>query len=248
MEESIEHWIREAAQVDRTALSDLHHNARLFADLLDETTQGRPDLTPGRSPVPARLEPLARELGINLVQLYGEAGELLYSSRPATLGTSWSPGQDSAVVKVNQGADNLLAAITILRIPKDAERHHRLVLGTLFDKELLNRLGRLSGLKTRLFYPREGDFAKAFSQDEQRLQLPPLGLDRLAHKHDFYSREAEGGRYRGLYTPLIDANDRAEANGARLELVPGGRGACFAMHFRREAPDSGGAEARNGQT
>lgn len=211
MEASIEHWIREAAQLDQTAIAGLHHNARLFADVLDETTQGRLSLTPGQSPIPSRLEPLAEELRINLVQLYGEGGELLYSSRPATLATTWLPGQDSAVVKVSQGAGNLLAAITILRIPEHAERHHRLVLGTVFDKDLLDRLGSMSGLKTRLFYPRQGDFAKAFSQDDQRLQLPPAGLRRLSRKEDFYSREAEGGRYRGLYTPLVDATGRVEA-------------------------------------
>ncbi len=199
MEDSIERWIREAEQVNQAALANLHHNARLFADVIEETTHGDLLLEQGQSPVPAQLQPLARELGITLIQVYGYDDELLYSSGSATLGSSWAPGQDTAVVKVNQDQGNLLAAITIVRIPRQAERHYRLVLGTLFDKELLNRLGRLSGLKTRLFYPRQGDFEKAFSEESEplRLRLPADAFERLTHKHDYYTTQAEGGAIGG---------------------------------------------------
>ncbi|MEJ2385875.1 MAG: hypothetical protein P8Y27_00735, partial [Chromatiaceae bacterium] len=40
MDDSIERWIREAAQVNQAALGKLHQNARLFADVLDESTRG----------------------------------------------------------------------------------------------------------------------------------------------------------------------------------------------------------------
>ena len=213
IDDSIERWIREATQVDETVLEDLHKNARLFADVLYETTGGHLSLQPGVSPIPAKLKPLARELGVSLVQLYGLDGELLYSSQPATLATSWAQGQDTAVVKVEQQDKNLLAAITIVRIPHNQDRHYRLVLGTLFDKDLLNRLSRKSGLKTRLFYPQNGDFAKAFSEEGRplKLRLPPSAFERLKHQQDYYSAMAENGHYWGLYTPIIDATGRVEA-------------------------------------
>jgi two-component system, NtrC family, sensor kinase len=212
-DESIEHWIREAAQVNKDSLDRIHENSRLFADVLEESTQGTLNLEAGQSPVPKPLWKLAKQLDINLVQLYDYDNRLIYSSHPIRLATYWSRGQDSAVVKVDQAGKSLLAAITIVRIPRDQPRHYRLVLGTLFDKELLNRLSRTSGLKTRLFYPRGGDFAKAFSEEEQplKLRLPESAFEALNHHRAYYSREAEGGRYWGLYTPLVDATGQVEA-------------------------------------
>jgi len=209
----IEGWVREAAQLERDALAGLHENARLFADVLDQVSRGQPDLRPGHSPVPPELGPLARELGITLVQVYDPAGRLLYSSGNAHLDTSWAPGQDTAVLRVEQDGESRLAAVTILRFPRHAEHHSRLVLGTLFDKSLLERLGRVSGLKTRLFYPRGGDFAKAFAEEDRtlKLRLPPSAYTELQARREYFSPEAENGSYFGLYSPVVDANGRVEA-------------------------------------
>jgi signal transduction histidine kinase len=212
-EDFIELWVREAAQLERETLADLHKNARLFADVLDQVTRGKPELRPGHSPVPPELEPLARELGISLVQVYNPADELIYSTDNARLLTAWAQGQDTAVVRVEQGGKSRLAAITILRFPPQAQQHYRLVLGSLFDKSLLERLGRVSGLKTRLFYPRDGDFAKAFADEDRplKLRLPPSSYAELEARRDYFSAEAEGGRYFGLYSPVVDASGRVEA-------------------------------------
>lgn len=212
-DESIERWIREAAEVNKASLSRIHEHSRLFADVLEETAHGDLRLDDGATPIPPQLWKLANELGINLVQVYDTDGKLVYSSHPIRLATYWSQGQDTAVVKADQGGKSLLAAITIVRIPHGAPRHYRLVLGTLFDKELLSRLGQTSGLKTRLFYPREGDFAKAFSEDGRplHLRLPPEGFAQLQHRQPYYSRQAEAGRYWGLYTPVVDATGAVEA-------------------------------------
>ena len=212
IDNSIERWIREASQLDTITIANLHKSARLFADTLNEVSKGRFNFQAGRSPIPDSLEPLAQEMGITLVQVYGLNDELLYSSHAAAFVTTWTPGQDSAVVKVVQGDQNLLAAITIVRIP-NGDEHYRLVLGTLFDKTLLNRLSQISGLKTQLFYPRDGDFARAFSEEGRplKLRLPEAAFERLKNKSDYYTAAAEDGRYWGLYSPVVDASGRVEA-------------------------------------
>lgn len=213
MNASTEHWIREAAQVNRDWLNTMNNNARLFADLFEHQLGPQPRFIAGQSPIPVQLEPLARELGINLVQVIDPQGRSIYSSTGASLDTGWQPGQDNAVLKVTRGDTRLLAAVTILRFPKQAQRHYRLVFGTLFDKQLLARLGRMSGLKTRLFYPRDGDFAKAFSEESQplKLRLPAQAYAQLQQHHDYYSVNAENGKYRGLYTPITDSTGQVEA-------------------------------------
>lgn len=215
IDESIEHWVRESAQLDESALSDLHRNARLFANAIAETTKGQWTIRPGVTPVPANLQPLARELGISLIQVYGSRNRMLYSLPQARLATSWAPGQDTAVVKVNVDKKNLLAAITIVRIPyaSGSHQYYRLVLGTLFDKEFLDRMSHSTGLKTRLFYPKNGDFAKAFSEEGRplKLRLPRDAFQQLQDKQSYYSSSAEDGNYWGLYSPVIDASGRVEA-------------------------------------
>ena len=213
MDDSIERWIRESAQVNVNWLTQINNNGQLFADVLDHAGGRRPHFLPGRSPIPSQLLPLAGELGISLVQVFDPDGRRIYSEPEATLESSWERGQSGAVLKAVQGGKPLLAAVTILRYPKDSPRHYRLVLGTLFDKALLQRLGRMSGLKTRLFYPRHGDFSKAFSEEERplRLRLPSEAFARLKRHQDFYSPTAEEGDYWGLYTPVTDAGGRVEA-------------------------------------
>lgn len=214
MDDSIERWIHEAAQVNSNWLDNVNKNARLFADLYDHFSGGQPPpFTVGTSPIPPQLEPLARELGINLVQVFDPDGRQIYSSPQVSLGTSWEPGQTAAVLKVSQGERRLLAAATIVRYPHDQPRHYRLVLGTLFDRELLGRLDRMSGLKTRLFYPRNGDFAKAFSEESRplRLRLPSAAFEQLKQRRDYYSDRAENGEYWGQYTPVVDSSGHVEA-------------------------------------
>jgi len=213
MESSIERWIRESAQVNSNWFDSLNKNGRLFADLYKDVLDGPPQFEPGRSPIPSHLEPLAKELGINLVQVFNEQGERIYSSQPLSLETSWEPGQQEAVLKATQGDKSLLAAVTILRFPENSPRHYRLVFGTLFDKELLNRLSNMSGLKTRLFYPRNGDFAKAFSEEGRplKLRLPPAAFAALQQQQSYFSDKAENGEYWGLYTPVADSSGNMEA-------------------------------------
>jgi signal transduction histidine kinase len=213
VDDSIEGWIREAAQVNSNWLDTVNNNGRLFADLFDHLVGDKPRFVEGRSPVPEQLAPLAQELGINLVQVYDPEGRQIYSSPQVSLGTSWQAGQSETVLKVSQGEKSLLAAVTIVRYPKDQPRHYRLVIGTLFDKELLTRLGNMSGLKTRLFYPRGGDFAKAFSEEGRplKLRLPPAAFEQLKQQREYYSEKAENGQYWGLYTPVADSNGRVEA-------------------------------------
>jgi signal transduction histidine kinase len=211
---SIENWLRESTRLNLEWLHGLHQNGRLFADLLAEVNHdrwqpggGRPLITPG-------LQPLARELGISFVQIFAPDGRLLYATSPLT--TDWHPetGRDEAVIRMARDGRRLLAAVTVIDLPRQGPMRYRLVIGTLFDKPLLQKLGVTSGLKTRLYYPSGEDLAKAFAEEESaplRLRLPAEAFTSLQQHREYFSPEAEDNQYWGLYTPVLDSNGKLEA-------------------------------------
>ena len=214
MDASIENWLRESSQMSLNWLRTLHHNEQLFADVLEETNHDVWRFDSSHSPVTPRLAPLAQELGISFIQVYGLDGRMLYSSSPVKMMWIPEPGRDEAVVRVSKGNRRLLAAVSVIEVPRHGKATYRMVLGALFDKPLLQRLGLMSGLKTRLFYSNgTKEFAKAFSEEESpslRLRLPEEAFARLQNREEYFSPEAEGGRYWGLYTAVADADGHVE--------------------------------------
>jgi len=214
MDASIESWLRESAQLTLDWLRTLHHNGQLFADVLEEVNRDRWDAAAGHPLISKRLEPLAHELGISFVQVYDRDGTLRYSSSPVSLNWAPAPGRDQALLRVNRGGQRWLAAVTVVDAPRRTAARYRVVLGALFDKPLLQRLGLMSGLKTRLFYSRGDDFAKAFAEEESvplRLRLPPAAFEQLQRGREYFSAEAEDDNYWGLYTPVADTDGQVEA-------------------------------------
>ena len=211
---SIENWLRESTRLNLDWLHGLHHNGRLFADLLADVNHDAWQADAAHPLIPHRFQALAQELGIGFVQIYDLDGRLVYSSSP--LQTTWKPagGRDEAVIRVFVEERRLLAAVTVVAVPRDGAARYRLVIGTLFDKPLLQRLGATSGLKTRLYYPSGEDFAKAFAEEESaplRLRLPAEAFGQLQRHREYFSPEAEEDQYWGLYTPVEDMNGRMEA-------------------------------------
>lgn len=212
MDDTIAHWLRDAARLNLDWLAGLHHNGQLYADLLDELVADRWDDTTALAP--RQLTPLAAELGVGFVQLYDLDGRLVASSRPVKMDFTPEPGHHQKVVHVADGGRSQLAALTVEHVPRSGTPRYRLVVGVEFDKPLLQKLGQLSGLKTRLFYPQGGDFAKAFSEDASaplRLRLPAEAFDRLTARQDWFSPDAEDGQYWGYYSPVADSAGRVEA-------------------------------------
>lgn len=205
--------LRESAQLDSETFARLHKNSHLFIDTLSRVDEQWPDIHAGHNPVPENFMPLARELGINLIQVYAANGRRLYSYPPASEISPLLLGQQSAVVKVNIAQRHLLALINTISLHDKTHNEYHLVLGTLLDRALLSKLSAASGLKVRLYYPEHGDFTNALSEEKRplKLQLSARAYARLLQKQDYFNADAEQGRYWGLYSPVIDAGGKLEA-------------------------------------
>ncbi len=186
MNASIEHWIREAAQVNRNWLETIQVNATTLADLYEEMDDNREAMPSHESLISEKMRTIAQQLGLNLIQIYDAEGQLRYSSPAVTLDLAFSSGVSMAVVRAMQGTTRLLAAVRIEPFPRHGVLRYRLVMGTLFDKSALERLNQMSGLRTRLFYPDTGGFTKAFSVDRPLLEwrLPPEAFANLMNRRE----------------------------------------------------------------
>jgi signal transduction histidine kinase len=211
MDDSIKQRLREALRIDADTLADLHENAHLFADMLRQVGQGKLNLRAAHTPVPSLLRPLAHELGITLIQVYDQNNHVVYSSPPNTQLSVWSATQEMALVKVSHGERQLLAAITEVQPDPDSSQAYRLVLGTLIDQTLLRRLSHDTGLITRLYYARDGEFTSVSDDTPLKSVLPTAAIAQLQNKQDYFTPHAEHGQYWGLYSPVLDHNGKVEA-------------------------------------
>ncbi len=212
-ERSRERWIRTAAEIDEDSLQASRRNGQLFAEVLADLWRQDMAARPmERFAVPPELRPMMEQLGISLIQVYTVQRQLAYSSPPAQMVSPWAPGQTQAMLKLRSGQQALLATVAIRPVPRRGQTRYYLVAGTLLDGAYLARLSQRSGLDARLFYP-DGPQEQTFhdAAGATAIELPAEAFERFKTREGYYSERAEGGAYRGLYTPLLDPAGRVEA-------------------------------------
>lgn len=195
---SVKNWLQESARINIDWLHGLYRDGKLFADMLKDTRHNDWLVDANHPLISKRIEPLVHELGVSYVEVYDLKNHLVYATSPIT--TDWRPptgegaGQDQDIIRVTRNGQRLLAAVTVTQIPRQGSPIYRVVIGVVFDKLLLQKVGLLSGLKTRLFYPNGDEFAKAFAEDESaplRLRLSSEAMERLQHGKEWFSAEAK---------------------------------------------------------
>lgn len=215
-ERRLEQWIVEAARVDETWLRAYQNDAVMLGGVLAEDRDFTETLdADGTVAMNASVRRIAQELGVTFVQVYNAQRKLVYSSTPLRAAPLWEPGQTQAVLKVTNKNKTLLAAVGITPIPRTSPTKYYLVLGSLLDQDFISELSQLTGLKTRLYYREGRNYYDIFTTPgtvQSLKSLPKDVLKRLQQdKKPYYSVDAEGGRFRGQYTPVADAQGRVEA-------------------------------------
>ncbi len=215
-ERRLKQWIVDAARANQNWLQAYQNDATMLGRVLvdDRLYLANFERNP-EAAIPPQVRRIAQELSINLIQLYTPDKKLLYSSLPVDVSALWVRGQTEAVLKVERKQKTMLAAVGITQIPSSGNPRYYLVLGSLLGEDFTDELAQLTGLKARLYYREGKNYYDLFSTPGEltALQdLPAAALRRLEkEKKPYYSQEAEGGAYRGLYTPIVDPTGRVEA-------------------------------------
>jgi signal transduction histidine kinase len=216
-ENRMEQWVTEAARGNLSWLQAYQNDAVMLGRVLaDDPTYRRRLNDQPEEAIPLPVRRIAQELGINLVQVYTADLDLVFSSLPIEMGALWEPGQTEAVLKVTRRNRSMLAAVGITPVPRQGNPRYYLVLGSVLGQDFTKELEQLTGMQTRL-YLRQGkrylDFFPADGGAAQPLPaLPAEALERLEKaKKPWYGVHAEGGSYRGVYTPIVDQSGHVEA-------------------------------------
>ncbi len=215
-EQRFEQWIVDAARGNQNWLQAYQNDAvmlgRVLADDPAYVTKAR---TRPEESIPASVRRISQELGINLIQIYTPDQQLVYSSIPVEVSNLWEVGQTEAVLKVTRKKKSMLAAVGITPIPRQSTPRYYLVLGSLLGQDFTDELASLTGLKTRLYYREGKNYYDVFSNPDDAIvlkHLPAATLARLEKdKKPYYSVNAENGKFRGLYMPVVDSTGRVEA-------------------------------------
>jgi len=215
-EERLERWIEDSAHVGETWLRAYQNDAVMLGAILADDPEFVAALD--RGDMGALTQPVARiakELGINFIQVYTMQRALLHSSMPIRMQALWEPGQSQAVMKVAEKKKTLLAAVGITPVPRVGTPRYYLVLGGLLNKDFISELNQLTGLSTRLYYREGSHYFDVFTEPGKTIELKNLPKETMRRlqkdKKNVYSTVAEAGRYRGQYTPVEDSQGRVEA-------------------------------------
>jgi signal transduction histidine kinase len=215
-ERRLQQWIVDAARANQGWLQAYQNDATMLGRVLvdDPAYVANIERNPEEA-MPPPVRRISQELSINLVQLYTADKKLVYSSIPVEVVPLWVRGQTEAVLKVERKHKTMLAAVGITPVPRSGKPRYYLVLGSLLGEDFTDELVQLSGLKARLYYREGKNYFDLFSTPGEIAalkDLPPKAFRRLEReKKPYYSEEAEGGKYRGLYTPIVDPTGRVEA-------------------------------------
>jgi len=215
-EHRLEQWIRNAARANQNWLQAYLNDAVMLGRVLaDDPTYIASLEEEAEGTLPESMRRISQELGINFVQIYTPQRELVASSIPVKMKPSWEHGQVEAVLKVVKNKKSMLAAIGITPLPRRGKPQYYLVMGSLLGHDFTSELEQLTGLKTRLYYREGKKYYDVFSSSGRTVELKHLSKTRLRRmeksKAPFYDLFAEGGKFRGLYMPIVDSTGHVEA-------------------------------------
>lgn len=214
-ERRIQSWIEEGARANRLLLQAQRNDALTLGRALAEDPEFVAELRKGHNPgIGQPLGQIAKDLGITFFQVFDSRQRPIYSIPPVTHVVSWRPGESKTLLRAVTGGREVLASVGITPIPVEGAPEFYLVLGTLLDRSFLKEMGKLTGLQVRLYQQKNREFFDTLATpgESPPLHLSGDGIEALlSEKTSFYDPEAERGRYRGVYTPILDSSDQVVA-------------------------------------
>ena len=216
-EERLQRWIEDSSPAGQTWLRAYQNDAVMLGRVLADDPDFVSALDRGghMGTMKQPVERIAKELNVSIMQVYTAQQILLYTSMPIRMNVLWEPGQTQAVMKVVRRTRTCSRPSASRRYPRQGKPRYYLVLGGLLNNDFIDELNQLTGLTSRLYYREGARFFDVFTTPGKVTELKELSKEAMQrmvkNKKPFYSQHAEGNRFRGVYTPVVDSVGRVEA-------------------------------------
>ncbi|GGH19026.1 hypothetical protein GCM10007036_21620 [Alsobacter metallidurans] len=210
-ESSLQVWLYETSRFFFGNMLDERREAMGIADSIIE--QGSIDTVADGSAtaLPSSVQKLMDALGYDVLVVYGADKKAVFASRQVS-GLEEAPiGAEANLYTVRINGRPMLMAGALRPFERSGSRFY-LMLGIFIDENYIGNINALKSFEMRLYY-RQGDslvqfYSSALGAQVDRPLRPALAEALVKGEPYVFRRAAEGGRFMGVYTPLLDGKQQ----------------------------------------
>ncbi|WP_293861206.1 ATP-binding protein [uncultured Alsobacter sp.] len=208
-ESNLQVWLYETSRFFFGSVLDERREVVGIADSLIQQGLVVPLAEGRQKTVPASLQRLMDALGYDLIAIYDEAMNPVFSNREVTRPSEAPVSSDASLYTVQVNGRVMLMAGAV--VPFDAGgKSYNLMLGIFVDENYISNINALKSFDIRLYYRQGDQLAEYYSSSEGALTprpLPPAVISALQANAPYVFRTAaEGGDTVGVYTPLMSGS------------------------------------------
>lgn len=199
-EGNVTKWLRETSSFFRLEVGDATQEAQRVASVIGRRIE-RIEVGDLRRPISIEREvELLSLVGYDLIALYDENREVLYSSRSFAAATPLPTASAQGIFKIDADGVRRIMAGAVQRITVHG-RPVLVLVGTWLDDGYLGSIRVVTSLDVRLFADFDGAFVPMLqTHPDWAAPVPNSVRDQLAAgKDEVFDAQAEGGRYRAVY-------------------------------------------------
>jgi two-component system sensor histidine kinase HydH len=211
-EQNVATWLGESSAYFINNMRDTEQEAVAIAQYISVQTPAIAQIIDEHRPLPQSIAHLIDSIGYDFLAIYDSDHQMIYSSRPITSMVNLQLSSDHSLSRVE--IDQRVFIMSYGLHPFEyKDKTYYILLGTWFDEEDLGALAAVSDLELRLYYRDENGYRAFFSSRDHTPGLldPDIAeeLENGAGSH--YDRNAENGRYIGLFTALRGSDGQMNA-------------------------------------
>lgn len=211
-ERNVATWLRESSAYFINNMRDTEQQAIAIAQYISTQTPAVEQIIEQHRGLPPAIAEMIDSVGYDFLAVYDSNKEIVYTSVPVTSIVNLQLSSDHSLARVDVGSRSLIMGYGLHPFTYKGQNYYLLV-GTWFDEDDIGALSAVSDLELRLYYREGGEYRAFFSSSEHNGGLLPANVAQMLQSGatSYYDRDAENGRYLGLYTPLRSSDGQVTA-------------------------------------